>query len=83
MATAGFVHVEGTCEIRRREVDHLTYYRVIERLARIDASVGWLVAISNEGAAAAGYLPVPAAACIPGSGGVGYVTKPMSRASAH
>ena len=61
MATAGLFRLKLPAKYGGAEVDHLTYYRVIERLARMDASVGRLVAISNEGAAAAGYLPVPAA----------------------
>ena len=49
MATAGLFRLKLPAKYGGAEVDHLTYYRVIERLARMDASVGWLVAQAANG----------------------------------
>jgi len=49
MATAGLFRLKLPAKYGGAEVDHLTYYRVIERLARMDASVGWLVAQTANG----------------------------------
>jgi alkylation response protein AidB-like acyl-CoA dehydrogenase len=39
------------------ELDHVTHFRIVEDFAAIDASVAWLLAIANEFATCAGYLP--------------------------
>src|SRR5918911_1420505 len=61
MAEAGLFRLKLPAKYGGAEVDHLTYYRVVEELSRTDASAGWLVAIGNEGAAPAGYLSEQAA----------------------
>jgi len=61
MAEAGFFRLKLPARYGGTEVDHLSYFQLIEELSRTDASAGWLVAIGNEGAVCAGYLPEQAA----------------------
>src|SRR4029453_2948790 len=61
MAEAGLFRLKLPAKYGGPEVDHLTYFRVVEEVSRVDASAGWLVAIANENVSAAGYLPARAA----------------------
>jgi len=61
MAEVGLFRLKLPAKYGGPEVDHPTYFRVVEELSRVDASAGWLVAIANENVSAAGYLPARAA----------------------
>jgi indole-3-acetate monooxygenase len=61
MAEAGLFRLKLPRKYGGAEVDHLTYYRVVEEVSCTDPSAGWLVMIGNENASAAGYLPAEAA----------------------
>src|SRR4051794_5091429 len=61
MAAAGLFRLKLPAKYGGAEVDHVTYFSVIEELSRFEPSAGWLVMIANENASAAGYLPTVAA----------------------
>jgi hypothetical protein len=46
---------------RGRALAHFTYHRILEEVARTDASAAWLIAIANESASGIGYMPEAAA----------------------
>jgi indole-3-acetate monooxygenase len=61
MAGAGVFRLKAPARYGGAELDHLTYHRILEEVARTDASAAWLIAIANEGAAGIGYLSETAA----------------------
>ena len=56
MAGAGLFRLRLPARYGGAELDHTTYYQVIELVARTNASAAWLIAIGNEAAAGAGYM---------------------------
>ena len=61
MAEAGLFRLKLPAKYGGAEIDHVTYFRVIEELSRVESSAGWLVMIANESISAGGYLPAKAA----------------------
>jgi alkylation response protein AidB-like acyl-CoA dehydrogenase len=57
MADAGLFRLKVAAKYGGAELDYVTFFQLMEELARTDASAAWLVMIGNENASWAGYLP--------------------------
>jgi alkylation response protein AidB-like acyl-CoA dehydrogenase len=57
MAGAGLFKLKVAARYSGAELDYVTFFQLLEELARTDASAAWLVMIGNENSSCTGYLP--------------------------
>jgi alkylation response protein AidB-like acyl-CoA dehydrogenase len=80
---AGFFHALLPRDLGGREVDPVNHARVVEEIARGDASAGWCIMIANQDVGFAGFLPPDQARAIWGPNDICCGTaRPIGRAVA-
>jgi alkylation response protein AidB-like acyl-CoA dehydrogenase len=80
---AGFFHALLPKDLGGREIDPVNASRVVEEIARGDASAGWCVMLAAQSCGFAGYMPKADSLSIWGDGGiVAGTARPIGRAVA-
>jgi alkylation response protein AidB-like acyl-CoA dehydrogenase len=80
---AGFFHALLPRDLGGREADPVNAARIVEELARGDASAGWCVMLAAQSCGFAGYMPKEESLTIWGDGGiVAGTARPIGRAVA-
>ena len=80
---AGFFHALLPHDVGGREIDPVNAARVVEEIARGDASAGWCVMLAAQSCSFAGFLPKEESRTIWGEGGiVAGTARPIGRAVA-
>ncbi len=80
---AGFFHALLPHDLGGREVDPVNASRIVEEIARGDASAGWCIMLAAQSCGFAGYMPKAESQAIWGEGGiVAGTARPIGRAVA-
>jgi indole-3-acetate monooxygenase len=80
---AGFFHALLPRDLGGRGVDPINAARIVEEIARGDASAGWCIMIAAQNCSFAGFIPKEDALTIWGNGGIAAGTaRPIGRAVA-